>query len=121
MKLLKHIASLWKSIPIEEKGDRRTRWLLTLLSFLLLAVLMTASFVAAMCSNEVIALALIDLTKHLSYVFGAVVGSYFAIESIWPSSDRPFYWGGNTTNVFRRKGEDQEPPVSPDHNDAQVD
>lgn len=121
MGLLKRIAALWQGIPIEDKGERRTRWLLTLLSFLMLSLLMMSAFVACLFTPPDLALALVDLVKHLSYVFGAVVGVYFGVESIFPSSDRPYFVGGN--NIFTRKrvAQDDEPPVSPDANDAQVD
>lgn len=124
MKLFRHIASLWKAIPIEDKGDRRTRWLLSLLSFIMLSFLMTAAFVASMFKGDsAIALAYVDLVKHLSYVFGGLVATYAGVESFFPSSDRPYWNGGGNvvTNVFKRKNQDQEPPVSPDSADAQVD
>ena len=122
MKLLRCFRSVWASIPAEDKGDRRTRWVLTLLSFLMLSFLMFAGFVAAMCKGDEIALACLDLVKHLSYVFAGTISSYYLCESFFPSDPRP-YWngGGSVVNVFKRKNQDQEPPVSPDSSDAQVD
>lgn len=116
MRLLKHIANLWKTIPVEEKGDRRTRWLLTLLSFFLLSSLMIAAFIASLFKADDISLALIDLVKHLSYVFGGTIACYYGVESFFPSSDRP-YWNPWSS----RKNIDQEPPVRPEEQDAQVD
>lgn len=125
---MKWLRKLWDGIPDEESEDRRTRWALTLLSFLMLGALMAAAFVACLlmaAANPEISLALIDLVKHLSYVFGAIVGVYFSIESIWPSSDRP-YWGGGGWGGGGWKGKEvdvdpkKQPPVHDSENDAEV-
>jgi hypothetical protein len=95
----------------------------------MLSFLMFAGFIAAMFKGDEIALACIDLVKHLSYVFAGTISCYYMAESFFPSSDRP-YWGGggSVVNVFKRKGQDQgspsdlsQPPVSPDSADSQVD
>jgi len=82
------------SQPISQPEDvasnkvvTRTRYRLSLFSFLILSVAFSISFYQANVSidNERTALFL-DFTKHISYVLGAVVASYIGMESIFPST-----------------------------------
>jgi hypothetical protein len=116
MRLVRLIREIWTSVPIDGQGTKRTRWLLTLLSFVILSFLMIGAFFASLRQPEEklpLALELVNLTLHLSYVFGGTISAYYAVESFFPSSDRPMRW--------MRKGMDEEPPVKPDEEDSQVD
>ena len=120
MRLFRLFKRVWESIPDEEKEDRRTRWILTIISFFLLSILILLSFGAAIFLKEYtdISLAMIDLAKHICYVLGGTVAAYYSYESFFPSSDRPYGgWGGGWGSY--RKAEN-EPAAAPSENDAQV-
>lgn len=142
LKPIKQLAAFfskgWHSVvdpinPNNEKFNVRTRFKMALLSFFVLCSVFLVAFWTAVKTTDVIRTELfLSFAEHISYVLGAVVASYVGLESIWPSQ-QPYWSGGGgnvVTNVFRRgqqRGQEQEvdpkkePPVSPDHNDAQVD
>ena len=115
----------WAGIQVDDANDKRTRYIMTVWSFLLLSTMMLACFVAALVVVEPeIRLAWIDLIKHLSYVFGAVIGTYFGLESVFPSEARNYPgWGGWGSGLKKEVEVDpkKNPPAHPSENDVQVD
>lgn len=124
MGFLTSLKKAWQGIQVDDDDDKRTRYVMTIWSFLLLSAIIIACFVAALLVSEVeIRLAFIDLMKHLAYVFGGILATYFGLESFFPSEARDYPgWGGWGHN--RKEVEvdpKKDPPVHPSNNDAQVD
>jgi membrane protein YqaA with SNARE-associated domain len=103
----------------EQLVDRSTRFALTIVSFLVLTVLMIASFtIAVLSSSDVRFAVLIELVTHLSFVLGGCVGAYLGLASIWPGQGG--FFSQTTTTAFLKKKVGQE-GLAPNEGDAQVD
>jgi hypothetical protein len=118
MGILSAFKKAWLGIKVSDQNDKRTRYIMTLWSFFLLSFLMTACFVAAILVENVdIKLAWIDMIKHLAYVFGGVLATFFGMESFFPSEARNYSgWGG-----WGKRDIENEPATHPSQGDAEVD
>lgn len=124
MGFLKQLKKAWTSIRVNDINDRRTRYILTLWSFLLISTMIMACFVGAlMVNDQSISLAFIDLIKHMMYVEGGVVSVYFGSESFYPSSARDYTALGGFVGSQPEVKVDpkKDPPIHPSDDDAQVD
>ncbi len=123
MKFLSYLKRAWSGIKTNDENDRKTRFILTVWAYILLSTIMIACFVAAVAGADTeVNLAWIDLIKHLSYVFGGVISTYFAVESFFPSEPRPWGPGWNGGGMWREKEVDpkKEPPAHPSEGDADI-
>lgn len=128
MGFLKSLKKAWLGIQVDDDNDRRTRYVLTLLSFFLISFMIIACFVGSLMVADIsISLAFIDLIKHMMYVEGGVVSIFFGAESFFPSQARDYSgWGGWGSGGGGWKKEvevdpKKEPPAHPSENDAAVD
>ena len=138
MKILEMLRQGWHYCvgplnPHNDKFNTRTRFKMAMLSFFLLAIVFVISFYSAVRSVSIDRTQVfLDFAMHISYVLGAVVASYVGMESVFPSiggygwRGRGGYGAETVVNVFKKAQEqqgnpDEQPPVSPDHNDAEVD
>lgn len=124
MGFLLNLKKAWKGIQVDDNNDRRTRYILTLWSFFLISVMIMACFVGSlMVEDPNIALAFIDLIKHMMYVEGGVVSVYFGSESFYPSSARDYTALGGFVRPQPEVKVDpkKDPPTHPSGDDAQVD
>lgn len=109
----------WRGIQVDDNNDRKTRFIMTVWSFMLLSSIMTACFTAALCVKDAsIRLALIDLIKHLSYVFGGLIASYHGVESFFPSEARNYSGlGGFAAPQEVKVDPKKDPPTHPSSDD----
>lgn len=121
MGFLLNLKKAWRGIQVDDNNDRRTRYVLTLWSFFLISLMIIACFVGAiMVDDQGIALAFIDLIKHMMYVEGGVVSIYFGVESFFPSEARNYTGFGGWMHEIPVDPK-KNPPAHPSEDDVQVD
>lgn len=118
MGFLQIIKKAWRGIQVDDRNDRRTRYVLTLWASFLISSMIIACFVASIVLEDgPRALAFIELIRDMIYVEASIIGAYFGFESILPSDARPYTSiGGFVAPEKTRK----EPPVHPTASDADV-
>lgn len=117
---MRWLARIIAALPHYADGKKRTRYRLTMFSFAVLSVLICVGFGVAVGTKDIDRASLfLDLVKHLSYVFGSIVGGYLGLESIWPSEGRDWGgWGGGGWGGYGTRKKKEEPPVGPGEGDA---
>lgn len=114
--------------------NARTRYVITIISFLFLSVVFALSFYAAFIAVDDVARAQIflEFAKDISYVLGVIVTSYIGAESVFPSHGRRYGgWGNRWRNDDGYGGgflkdkidikKEEESQTDPPHGDEQVD
>lgn len=120
MGFLTTLKKAWRGIQVDDDNDRRTRYVLTLLSFFLVSAMIIASYIGVLIVKDPsISLAFIDLIKHMMYVEGGIVSVYFGSESFYPSSARDYSSVGGFTAPQQEVKVDpkKDPPTHPSSDD----
>ncbi len=118
MKLLRLLKSAWTGIQVNDRNDRRTRYVLTIWASILISSMIIAVFVASLLAeDQARALAYIILVRDMIYVEASIIGAYFGFESILPSDARPYQSIGGFVASPAPEKAPKEVPTHPSSSD----